>query len=97
MKEIASIEDVPPQKDVWLHEKSGNLYRIVGFGIMEETLVPVVSYAPAHGPHGAVWGQHGAVWVRPCTEFFDGRFRQMKPKVKINKAWPVPPAGESEE
>lgn len=72
MEEITSIR---PPKDIWVHEKTGKKYRIVGFGIMESTLRPVVSYGPASGPHGEVW-------VRTCEEFFDGRFRQERPKVR---------------
>lgn len=49
----------------WTHRKGGQ-YEIVGFGIQEQDLVPVVVYRSLGEPE--VW------WTRPCAEFFDGRF-----------------------
>lgn len=49
------------------HEKTGHLYGVVGFGIDEAALIPVV-YRPVDDPD--------TVWTRPCSRFFDGRFRQ---------------------
>lgn len=62
---------------IWRHLKTGGAYRIVGYTIIEATLTPAVIYQNAHG----------ASFVRPCAEFFDGRFRQ-EPVAR-----PVPPAG----
>lgn len=51
---------------IWRHLKTGGAYRIVGYTIIEATLTPAVIYQNAHG----------ASFVRPCAEFFDGRFVQ---------------------
>lgn len=68
----------------WRHKKTGNMYRIVRFGIIEKTLSPAVIYEPVEEP--------GALFVRPCDEFFDGRFvmEDMTPR-KVAKS--VAPAG----
>lgn len=58
-----------PKFGVWKHMKTGNLYEIVGFGLVEKTLTPSVIYRQ----HSAVIG-YSSLWVRPCEEFFDGRF-----------------------
>ena len=50
----------------WWRHRKGGLYEIIGFGIDENTMKPVVIY---HGCRDI-----GSVWTRPCTEFFDGRF-----------------------
>lgn len=52
---------------IWKHKKGG-LYRIVGFCVIEKGLVPAVSYQAID--------KEGPVFIRPCEEFFDGRFRQ---------------------
>lgn len=49
----------------WRHTKSGNLYEIQDFVLQEQTITPSVLYRSI---------KDGTVWVRPCTEFFDGRF-----------------------
>lgn len=53
---------------LWKHKKTGHLYRIMGFVLIEKGLVPAVIYA-----------RHGELtqFIRPCDEFFDGRFRQV--------------------
>jgi hypothetical protein len=53
----------------WRHKKTGNLYCIVGYVIIEKTLTPAVCYEPVSEPR--------AVFVRPCEEFFDGRFEMV--------------------
>lgn len=50
----------------WKHRKGG-LYTIIGFGLIEADLTPSVIY----GDH------NGNIWVRPCSEFFDGRFERI--------------------
>lgn len=56
------------QDVVWKHLKSGNLYRIETFALRESDLTPLVVY------RSRVPGEPGQTFVRPCTEFFDGRF-----------------------
>lgn len=68
----------------WRHKKTGNMYRIVRFGIIEKTLSPAVIYEPLEEP--------GALFVRPCEEFFDGRF-VMVDTTPRREAKSVPPAG----
>ena len=55
---------------LWQHRKSGGVYRIVDFCVIERGLVPSVSYQ-------SVTGQ-GPKFIRPCEEFFDGRFTQVE-------------------
>lgn len=50
----------------WTHHKGGE-YEILHFAVTEENLRPVVVYRAVGGV---------AIWTRPCTEFFDGRFKQ---------------------
>lgn len=59
----------PKNDDVWLHRATGKRYEILNYGISEKNLVPVVIYREL--------GKHGGVWVRPCYEFFDGRFERV--------------------
>lgn len=54
---------------LWKHNKTQHLYRIVGFAVIENGLVPAVIYVRDLGD--------ATQFVRPCSEFFDGRFRQM--------------------
>lgn len=49
----------------WHHIKSGGVYEILEFGLIEASLTPCVIYRLISG---------GNVWIRPCSEFFDGRF-----------------------
>ena len=50
---------------IYTHQKTGGHYRIIHFGIRESDMTPVVVYKTLIG---------NTVWVRPCSEFFDGRF-----------------------
>ena len=50
---------------IYTHQKTGGHYRIIHFGIRESDMTPVVIYKTLIG---------NTVWVRPCSEFFDGRF-----------------------
>lgn len=50
----------------WKHVKTGKLYRICDFAVIEKGLVPAVCYTD--------WDHAGPLWIRPCAEFFDGRF-----------------------
>ena len=54
---------------LWVHKKTGNKYTILHFGVQEKTICPVVIYQQV----GVV---EAPVWVRPCKEFFDGRFKE---------------------
>lgn len=54
---------------LWKHNKTQHLYRIVGFAVIENGLVPAVIYVRDLGD--------ATQFVRPCSEFFDGRFRQV--------------------
>lgn len=49
----------------WRHSKGG-IYEIIGFGIIESTMQPSVFYQ--------AYPEGGPTFVRPCSEFFDGRF-----------------------
>lgn len=51
----------------WLHVKSGNYYTILDFALREADLQPQVVYRRSDGT--------GPSFIRPCAEFFDGRFR----------------------
>lgn len=53
----------------WKHWKDpSSSYEIVCFAVQESTLTPVVVYRKC---------LDGTTWTRPCSEFFDGRFRQV--------------------
>lgn len=66
---ISDPSSSPRFPGVWTHSKGGE-YRIIGFGIIEATMEPSVIYESTTS---------GQVWIRPCSEFFDGRF---KPEIK---------------
>jgi hypothetical protein len=51
---------------MWTHVKTGKNYVIISFGIIEKTMQPSVIYSE--------YTHRDQVWVRPCSEFFDGRF-----------------------
>lgn len=55
----------PRYPGIWAHSKGGR-YRIIGFCIIEASMEPAVQY-------GSV--DNATVWIRPCSEFFDGRFK----------------------
>lgn len=57
----------PDEAPLWRHT-NGFLYRITGFCIIEKGMVPAVMYERYQAA--------GPTWVRPCSEFFDGRFIQ---------------------
>lgn len=50
---------------IWRHKKTGHKYLIIKFGVIEDTVTPCVIY------RGIDEDTH---WVRPCFQFFDGRF-----------------------
>jgi hypothetical protein len=58
----------PAPEILWVHKKTNSPYRILRFAVQEDTLQPVVVYEAL---------SDGSVWIRPCSQFFDGRFRQM--------------------
>lgn len=53
----------------YIHRRTRKKYTITGFTIIEATLTPAVIYSPEEDP--------SVSWVRPCSEFFDGRFEQI--------------------
>lgn len=54
---------------IWKHKKTGHLYTVVGFSIIETGMVPAVIYRRSDSVFSTAF-------VRPCAEFFDGRFEQ---------------------
>ena len=56
-----------PPFGYWEHQKTKEVYMIIGFGLIEKTLEPSVVYQSSQGQ----------IWIRPATEFFDGRFKQV--------------------
>jgi len=65
---------VDNMETLWQHRKTGGVYRIVEFCVVEKGLVPAVAYRPQ--------SYEGPVFIRPCEEFFDGRFKQIEGYVK---------------
>lgn len=55
------------QASTWRHVKTGGLYRLLRVGKLEACQTPVAVYV----------GVDALVWVRPCSEFFDGRFEEV--------------------
>ena len=53
---------------LWKHKKTKHLYRIMGFCLIEKHMLPAVIY---------VRDGELTQFVRPCDEFFDGRFEQV--------------------
>ncbi len=64
VRDPSSIPKVP---GVWKH-KYGGRYEIVEFCVIEEGCVPAVLYRSL---------KDGSLWIRPCSNFFDGRFQQI--------------------
>lgn len=56
-----------PKFGHWKH-KNGGSYQIIYFGLVEKTMEPCVVYMSL---------SNGTIWVRPCWEFFDGRFERV--------------------
>lgn len=56
-----------PKFGWWRHKKTDHLYEVLGFGLQEDALCPIVIYRSV---------QNGMIWTRPCAEFFDGRFKK---------------------
>jgi hypothetical protein len=55
--------------EIWQHLESGGLYIVlINDATNENTGEPAVVYK-------SLWD--GAVWVRPYSEFYDGRFRNL--------------------
>lgn len=59
-------------QDLIYKHKKGHFYRIVHFGIAEETMEPEVAYRRCDS---AGKFTDGNIWHRKCTVFFDGRFK----------------------
>ena len=59
------------QRLIWIHRKTGKLYQIVSFGLVEETLAIVVVYRTFSTDREKPVN----TWTRPAEEFFDGRFQ----------------------
>lgn len=69
-----------PQFGNWSHHhvKRGTNYQVIGFARAQCTLVPI-----SDGDLLTLYsGEHGEFSVRPPAEFNDGRFRQIKEKLK---------------
>ncbi len=56
------------QSEIWQHVKSGGLYTVEGECMIEADMTPAIIYR-------SLWDS--AVWVRPKSEFYDGRFRNI--------------------
>ena len=54
---------------IWKHDRRKTTYSIIGFAVDEEGF-PTVVYTPTEEP--------GKFYTRRCSEFFDGRFRQIE-------------------
>lgn len=65
---LAAAGRTDDQASIWRHVKTGGLYRLLRVGKLEACQTPVAVYV----------GVDAAVWVRPCNEFFDGRFEEVK-------------------
>lgn len=53
---------------VWVHKKTGGLYRVINHVRIEADNTPAVAYMAVGG---------GPIWVRPLSEFNDGRFEKV--------------------
>jgi hypothetical protein len=51
------------------HLKTGGLYRVLHEGAIEANLTPCIIYQNVAS---------GAIWVRPSSEFWDGRFADLR-------------------
>lgn len=72
---------VIPTPGMWMHVKSGQLYRILCFANMEATGEQVVVYVSvAAGTE---------IWVRPTTQFYE-KFKRVKHEVSVIDANSVP-------
>lgn len=54
---------------LYLHKKTGGVYRLIGAGNMEADMKAVAVYTDHPN--------NERIWVRPHLEFFDGRFQEM--------------------
>jgi hypothetical protein len=72
----ALLDRGPHAGSIWRH-RSGSLYRVQGWVVIEATVTPAVAYCRVHEsndqPQPATWVD-GLPWVRPLDEFLDGRF-----------------------
>lgn len=57
--------------DRWRHVKTGGVYEILGWCIIEATNKPAILYRSAIPESGR------SIWARPREEFFDGRFEKV--------------------
>jgi len=62
---------------IYKHKVTGKRYKILHFGIIEATHTPAVAYTP-HTEEPTMYTFPTEIWVRPCHEFFDGRFEVIK-------------------
>lgn len=54
---------------IWKHDRRQTTYSIIGFAVDEDGF-PTVVYKPTEEPD--------KLYTRRCSEFFDGRFRQIE-------------------
>ena len=67
---------------IWKHKKTGNLYSVMGYTIIEAGMVPAVIYRRSDNPLSTTF-------VRPCAEFFDGRFEPQPVFAKSRRDQPT--------
>jgi hypothetical protein len=58
------------------HVKTGGFYEVLGPGKLEWDLADVIVYRSEHD---------GSLWVRPKSEFYDGRFVRVPPRMPPSK------------
>jgi hypothetical protein len=58
--------EIAAQNTVWKHWRTGNVYTVLHYAILERTGEESVVYRGRDS---------GVIWVRPAREFFDGRFQ----------------------
>lgn len=56
----------PDTRELWRHKKTGGLYRVLAYGVLEWDMRNAVIYR--------LDGDVGVIWIRPESEFRDGRF-----------------------
>jgi hypothetical protein len=79
----AAFEKMPPMLTYWRHVKSGNVYVVVGGGVVDMTLEPSVIYTEFAATTFSTYpnaSEMASTWVRSISEFMDGRFVQLSTK-----------------
>jgi len=63
-----ALTAAPREGSLWVHQKTGGAYRVIGEGWIEATETEAIIYQAQ---------PDGRVWIRPKAEFYDGRFRRI--------------------